>query len=1033
MHLVLLLPGQGVHGQYRGGDASESDRFILLKSPVCNLPPFVPSQIYSGGQASEVDRADAFQTAVCGIPVFVPSMIYLGGADAGLVNAAILQNTVCSLPPFISSDIYKGGDQDTLDRAALISLNCNQGPPPPPPNIYTGGDAEGRDFVSLVQSGSCAVPLFVASDIYRGGTVGEYDRVELLQQPTCGINSAVASDIYKGGDESGTNLIAALQQPACSVPPVVVSTIYSGGISGVAYTQQAIQTPACAIPPPVTQGLYGGGAEFSLNSRKAEQPCPSSPPVVVEPYRGGVHSLLESVSFLQTPACALPVFTASAIYSGGSHGSDQSPSFNQVAVCALPLAVQSDIYRGGSIGLLTNAADLQQAVCSLPPFVASAIYTGGTHGAGMSESRIIVCGSGNLGPVVSDIYRGGSVGLNTRLSLEQQAPCSVPVFVNSDIYRGGDLGNQAAPALAQNGTCSLPVVVASDIYRGGFGGEGAFNQLAQFPVCGLPPFVNSAIYSGGNGTGYSQRINLTTLISSISLPSSILSICAGETVQLSATTNLSGTVNWFINGVSSFTGNPGILTGLADMDTVIATFVSSVSCAQPGPNIQDTVVIQANPGLGPNLILANPDLICFGSGGVPVGGLQVTGTGTIAYQWESSTNLLSWQGISGQDTSIFTGVLTNDTWYRRLVIASSCAGLDTSNIVQVSVSPSPTALFSGSTQTGACHVAFVDGWVLFPSSTNPTELLLSIRSINNGFDPAETAVTGYLLTGNPLVDGFRVLNRSYDIVPQNNGSAKIQFYFSQSDFDDLNLVEGGNLQVSDLLVTRFATGQTSNGQAIMPDAVIPDFPFTGVYTIEITVPGFSSFYIHGPDPAPLPVVLKSFNAECAETGIALAWETASEINNKQFIIQQSSDVSNWTTAGTVEGLGTSTAGKKYESHIPYSKVTGTYFRLVQEDFDGSTEVFPAISKICDNTEFRIGLHPNPAIDFVRFELASPQPGKGGLELMSSDGRKVLGRQISWHAGGVSEELDLRSLPRGMYMLVLRTDAGSTYASKLILH
>ena len=91
---------------------------------------------------------------------------------------------------------------------------------------------------------------------------------------------------------------------------------------------------------------------------------------------------------------------------------------------------------------------------------------------------------------------------------------------------------------------------------------------------------------------------------------------------------------------------------------------------------------------------------------------------------------------------------------------------------------------------------------------------------------------------------------------------------------------------------------------------------------------------------PLPVSLVSLTAERTSDGALIRWETAAEINNAFFLIQKSSNMADWEDAGMVEGLGTSSVGKTYSFTDAQPQ---TYYRLMQVDFDGTSEIFGPIA------------------------------------------------------------------------------------------
>jgi len=87
--------------------------------------------------------------------------------------------------------------------------------------------------------------------------------------------------------------------------------------------------------------------------------------------------------------------------------------------------------------------------------------------------------------------------------------------------------------------------------------------------------------------------------------------------------------------------------------------------------------------------------------------------------------------------------------------------------------------------------------------------------------------------------------------------------------------------------------------------------------------------------SPLPVELSSFVSKCSNGKVVLQWETSSELNNDYFIIERSEDGYDFYQVGVVDGAGNSTTTINYSWTDENSSV-GSYYRLTQVDFDGST-------------------------------------------------------------------------------------------------
>ena len=105
-------------------------------------------------------------------------------------------------------------------------------------------------------------------------------------------------------------------------------------------------------------------------------------------------------------------------------------------------------------------------------------------------------------------------------------------------------------------------------------------------------------------------------------------------------------------------------------------------------------------------VVADPTATLSGNGAVCVGGSDVItlassgGTGTKSYAWQSSTNGSTFTTVSGQTgTSLNTGTLTADRWYRAIVSQTGAGcGPTTSAAAKVTVVTDPvTTIAAGGT------------------------------------------------------------------------------------------------------------------------------------------------------------------------------------------------------------------------------------------------------------------------------------------------------------------------------------------------
>lgn len=173
----------------------------------------------------------------------------------------------------------------------------------------------------------------------------------------------------------------------------------------------------------------------------------------------------------------------------------------------------------------------------------------------------------------------------------------------------------------------------------------------------------------------------------------------------------------------------------------------------------------------------------------------------------------------------------------------------------------------------------------------------------------------------------------------------------------------------------------------------------------------------------LPVTLTSFRASRQGNAALLQWATSTEINNKGFEVQRSTDGVTWSAIGFVNSKaagGNSTAALSYSFTDNVLANGINYYRLKQEDEDGKA----AYSQTASVTfgDVRPTLYPNPAHGTVTI---------GGLQAGSKVAiYDVSGRLVkNFTATSASQQVDISNLAAGVYFVKIAGDRSLTFIVK----
>jgi uncharacterized repeat protein (TIGR01451 family) len=190
----------------------------------------------------------------------------------------------------------------------------------------------------------------------------------------------------------------------------------------------------------------------------------------------------------------------------------------------------------------------------------------------------------------------------------------------------------------------------------------------------------------------------------------------------------------------------------------------------------------------------------------------------------------------------------------------------------------------------------------------------------------------------------------------------------------------------------------------------------------------SWYYINGP----LPVILKSFVAEKKMGYVLLKFVTAAEPNFKNFIIERSTDGTNFSPIGTIASRGDATTGSSYTFNDNSPGQGINFYRLKMLDIDGRfTYSWILIVQFPDKDQPQVKVFPNPAGDnlYINFSNTAAA-GTFSCMLVDAAGKTVWASDIN-PAIRNTLSINTSSFADGIYLISVK-NAWVTYRQKVII-
>jgi hypothetical protein len=278
------------------------------------------------------------------------------------------------------------------------------------------------------------------------------------------------------------------------------------------------------------------------------------------------------------------------------------------------------------------------------------------------------------------------------------------------------------------------------------------------------------------------------------------------------------------------------------------------------------------------------------------------------------------------------------------------------------------------------------------------------------------------------------VKRHYEITPATDATTatgSVTIYFTQAEFNDFNAVNAVKLPTgtadasgkANLLIEKFP-GTSSDGTGLPntytgtpvtinpADANIVWNATRSRWEVSFDVTGFSGFFVKTIS-GTLPLHWLNVSGALNNNKQAVINFKVNETNVANYVVEKTTDNSNWTTVGTLVSKGNGVNNYQFTDAAPTQGIT--YYRIKQADVDGRF-TYSSIIKLSNYQISSLNIYPNPVKDQVTISGA-----KVGSKLLLTDISGKLLQQIT--VTQTSFIVDMSKYNSGVY--VLKTDNGIT--------
>lgn len=404
---------------------------------------------------------------------------------------------------------------------------------------------------------------------------------------------------------------------------------------------------------------------------------------------------------------------------------------------------------------------------------------------------------------------------------------------------------------------------------------------------------------------------------------------------------------------------------------------------------------------------------------VPAFGVSyVNNTGSTIIQISLSGVMEQWR--SGASTAVTEKVIFEYSTDATSLSLGTWTALTSMDLVEKLTSTTSAAAVDGNSSANQTSISGTISGLSIPASG---KIWLRWTDSDNTLSDGAYAIDDFSLTAfasssAPTITGITSGNQQLSVAflaPSSDGGSSITTYKYSTNGGANWQTRASGTTGSPLVITTLST----DGTTALTNGLTYNVQIRAVNAVGN---GAATGSTQGtPTAGTLPVSLLSFSGYKDGIRNQLRWVTSSEINNRGFQVERSSDGQSYQSIGFVNSLaigGNSQTLLKYSFSDAQPAGVKQYYRLKQTDIDGRNTLSNILLIQGEKpTAFEIAsVFPNPTRGQITMLLSAPTNETVNIRVMDLAGRILETRQVNVLTGNNSIPFDLSKQAKGQYLI-----------------